>query len=125
MPHLGASTAEAEEMSAQMAADEVRDYLEHGIITNSVNFPTCKPVKIADPNVNRVAIVNANNPGVLAGATGALSESGCNITDIISSARDSVAYQVLDFEGNITPSLINSLKTIPDVKSVRVVYASA
>merc|ERR1739848_641195 len=106
MPHLGASTAEAEETSAQMAADQVRDYLEHGIIVNSVNFPACRPKQVEDPSFSRMSIVNSNSPGVLAGATTALSEAGCNVTDVLSSSRNDIAYHVIDFDGNLTPALL-------------------
>jgi len=96
LPHLGASTEEAEENSAAMAADEVRDFLEHGIIRNSVNFPeTTLPRR---GNSVRLVIVNENVPGVLGAVTTMLGEAELNILQTVNTSRGDIAYNVVDLE---------------------------
>lgn len=96
LPHLGASTAEAEENSAAMAADTIMDFLESGTIRNSVNFPTT----ILEPKANadecRLCIVNVNDPGVLGDITSFIGSKGINISQQINTSRGNVAYTVID-----------------------------
>ena len=98
LPHLGASTEEAEENSAAMAADTMMDFLETGTIRNSVNFPTT----ILPPHKNssgaRLCIVNKNESGALGEITTFLGTQNCNILQQINTSRDSVAYTVIDLE---------------------------
>ena len=98
MPHLGASTGEAEENSASMAADQIRNYLEMGSIVNSVNFPTCELGPVAD-GTNRICIVNKNVTGVLGSISTVLGESGINILKQVNVSRDDIAYTVIEFAG--------------------------
>lgn len=97
MPHLGASTEEAEENSASMAADEIRDFLEHGIIRNSVNFP--ETVLPRRGTAVRLCIVNKNMPGVLGELTTLIGKQGLNILQTVNTSRDDIAYNVVDLDG--------------------------
>jgi D-3-phosphoglycerate dehydrogenase len=97
IPHLGASSEEAEENSAKMAALTIRDYLEQGVIRNSVNFPNLTP----DPrteNINRICIVNENIPGMLAAITQFIGDANLNISAHVNSSRGDVAFNVIDVE---------------------------
>lgn len=96
MPHLGASTAEAEENSASMAADEIRDFLEHGIIKNSVNFPETALDRRG--NSARLVVVNENKPGVLGELTTLVGKSNLNILQTVNASRGDIAYNVVDLE---------------------------
>ena len=95
MPHLGASTAEAEEISAAMAADELRDFLEHGIVRNSVNFPETN-LKYRHSEAVRLVIVNENKPGVLGEITTTLGSAELNILQTVNASRGDIAINVLD-----------------------------
>jgi D-3-phosphoglycerate dehydrogenase len=98
MPHLGASTGEAEENSASMAAIEVRSFLERGSIVNSVNFPECELGPVTD-KTNRLCIINQNIMGVLGNVSTVLGDSGINILKQINVSRGDIAYTVVEFEG--------------------------
>lgn len=95
LPHLGASTEEAEDAAAAMAADTIRDYLESGTIRNSVNFP---PTALPDRPSNsiRFSVVNENVPGMLAQITDTFGKNNLNILQQINHSRDSIAYNVID-----------------------------
>jgi D-3-phosphoglycerate dehydrogenase len=96
MPHLGASTEEAEENSASMAADEVKDYIEHGIIRNSVNFPeTALPPR---GSAIRLAVVNKNESGVLGNLNSLIANHGLNIMASVNNSRGDIAYTVVDID---------------------------
>lgn len=97
MPHLGASTDEAENNSAQMAANQVMDFIETGSIKNSVNFPTMELPRCA-PGQARLCIVNRNVPGMLGLITTTLGSTGLNITQHINNSRDQIAYNAIDLE---------------------------
>eukprot|EP00816_Leptocylindrus_hargravesii_P011610 CAMPEP_0196809972 /NCGR_PEP_ID=MMETSP1362-20130617/9829_1 /TAXON_ID=163516 /ORGANISM="Leptocylindrus danicus, Strain CCMP1856" /LENGTH=466 /DNA_ID=CAMNT_0042184823 /DNA_START=86 /DNA_END=1486 /DNA_ORIENTATION=- len=99
LPHLGASTAEAEDAAAGMAADTINEYLSTGAIKNSVNFPT---VALGDraPGTVRMTVVNKNEPGMLAKITDAISQHNLNITQQINNSRGDVAYNVIDFDAS-------------------------
>lgn len=96
LPHLGASTEEAEENSAAMAADTIKDFLEHGIIRNSVNFPSCELKPKPESVGGRLCVVNKNQQGVLGQITTFLGKQGINITQQINVSRGNIAYTVLD-----------------------------
>jgi D-3-phosphoglycerate dehydrogenase len=97
IPHLGASSEEAEENSAKMAAVTIRDYLEQGILKNSVNFPTLIP-DVRTEDVNRICIINKNIPGMLAAITQFVGDAGLNISAHVNSSRDDIAFNVIDVE---------------------------
>ncbi len=98
MPHLGASTEEAEINSATMAANQVKDFMETGTIRNSVNFPTTVLEPRASDVAARLCIVNSNTPGMLGSITTAVGELGVNIVQQINTSRGEIAYNVIDME---------------------------
>ena len=115
-PHLGASTAEAEENCAVMAVRQVQDFLVDGNIENSVNFPSVKLERTLD---YRLTITNRNQPGVLREILAICSNKGLNITDMINKSRDHVAYNILDVDSEVTDSLRTELLSVPNVGRVR------
>ncbi len=116
LPHLGASTKEAEETCAIMAARQVRDFLEQGVIVNSVNFPT---VEMPLNKAQRIAIVNANIPNMVAQISTKLADANLNIVDLVNKSRDEIAYTLIDIDGEADEKLIKSLAAIPHVVQVR------
>jgi len=117
MPHLGASTAEAEENAASMAAMEIIDFIQTGTIQNSVNFPTTKLDHIRDST--RICIVNKNVPGMLGMITSDLGKSGLNILQQINTSRDGIAYNVVDIAGDVEDSkLVEIQQRIADIEGV-------
>jgi D-3-phosphoglycerate dehydrogenase len=91
LPHLGASTEEAEENCAMMVADQVRDYMEHGNIRNSVNFPT---VNLPRAGQQRLAIVNENRPDMVGQISHALGQNNINIVHMVNESRGELAYTI-------------------------------
>lgn len=118
LPHLGASTAEAEENCAVMIADQLKDFLENGNIKNSVNFPA---VKLPRVEGYRMAIANANVPNMVGQISSILAETGHNILDLINKSRGEVAYTLLDVDTVVTADVVERIKNIDGVLSVRTV----
>ncbi|MDZ7662761.1 phosphoglycerate dehydrogenase [Thiohalophilus sp.] len=118
LPHLGASTAEAEENCAIMVAEQVRDYLEHGNIRNSVNFPE---VYMERTEGERIAIVNRNEPNMVGQITGALAKQNLNIVDMINKSRGNLAYNLIDIDGNVDEAMYEQLCGIGGVLKVRLI----
>ena len=116
LPHLGASTREAEENCAVMVADQVRDYLENGNVLNSVNFPE---VRMERNGGSRMAIANANVPNMLGQISTDLANAGLNIVDMLNKSRGDVAYTLVDVEGEIPQSVVDQIAKIDGVLSVR------
>ncbi len=116
LPHLGASTAEAEDNCAIMVAEQISDFLENGNIRNSVNFP-----EVFMPRTDgvRLALANANVPNMVGQISTALADAGLNIVDLLNKSRGDVAYTLVDVEGEVGESLIERIKTIDGVLSVR------
>ncbi len=121
LPHLGASTDEAEENCAIMVADELRDLLEHGNIRNSVNFPEAVLPRTA--GASRVAIATENVPNMVGQMSGALASANLNIANLLNKSRGEVAYALIDVDGDIPDAVLKSLRAIPGVLSVRRVGA--
>lgn len=121
LPHLGASTAEAEENCAVMIADQIQAFLEEGHIVNSVNFPA---VKMPRTGGYRLTIVNANVPKMLAQISTLLSEQNLNIADMINKSRDQIAYTLIDSDQPIDENLIAKLRAINGVIRVRALPAT-
>jgi len=120
LPHLGASTKEAEENCAVMAAEQLRDYLENGNIHNSVNFPEINMLR--DKNcIHRLAVANANVPNMVAQVSACLAEAHLNIIDLLNKSRNDVAYTLIDADAEIPASVIDAISSIKGVLSVRVV----
>jgi len=118
LPHLGASTAEAEDNCAIMVAQQIKDYLENGNIKNSVNFPA---VKLPRTDGHRVTIVNSNVPDMIGQISSALANKGMNIIDMLNKSRDNVAYTIIDIDKPADDDLIADLKNIEGILSVRAI----
>jgi D-3-phosphoglycerate dehydrogenase len=116
MPHLGASTGEAEENCAMMVADQVRDYLENGNITNSVNFPS---IRLSRNGGCRLAVVNSNVPNMLGQISTDLAEAGLNIIDMVNKSRGDIAMTLLDVDKEPDQKTMDLLLGIDGVLSVR------
>ena len=116
LPHLGASTREAEENCAIMVADQLRDYLEHGNVTNAVNFPQ---VTMGRESRFRVAIANANVPNMLGQISTAMAHAGLNIHNMVNKSRGDMAYTLVDVDSPVGDSVIAALKGIEGVLAVR------
>lgn len=118
LPHLGASTDEAEENCAIMVADTLRDFLENGNVRNSVNFP--EAVLPRTQNSVRLAIANENVPNMVGQISGALANANLNIADLLNKSRGDLAYTLIDVDGASIPSVVvKQLQSIPGVLSVR------
>jgi len=116
LPHLGASTQEAEENCAMMVVDQVRDYLEHGNLINTVNFPT---VVMPRESKFRLAIANANVPNMLGQISTALAAAGINIHNMFNKSRGEMAYTLVDIDSAAPAALIAQIAAIPGVLMVR------
>jgi D-3-phosphoglycerate dehydrogenase len=117
LPHLGASTGEAEDNCAIMVAENLREYLENGNIRNSVNFPEAIMPRTEG---RRLAIANLNVPNMVGQISTCLAEAGLNIVDLLNKSRGPVAYTLVDVEGEITDALRDRIENIEGVLNVRV-----
>jgi len=117
-PHLGASTAEAEENCAMMVADQVIDFLENGNIRNSVNFPNL----VMDRNGSgyRIALVNKNVPRILGSVLSILADKNINVIDMLNRSRDEIAYNIIDIESEPTSDIVGDILAIEGVIKVNV-----
>ena len=116
LPHLGASTREAEDNCATMVVDQLRDYLEHGEVANAVNFPT---VRMARESPWRVAIANANVPNMLGQISTTMAQAGLNIHNMVNKSRGEMAYTLVDVDSAVSPAVLQALADIPGVLAVR------
>ncbi len=119
IPHLGASTPESEENCAVMAVDQLKDYLEHGNIVNSVNFPKC--VMERAEGATRITIMNTNVPNMIGSFTAILAKYDVVIVDMINKSRGDLAYNIIDVTSEINPSMIEELEAIEGIIKVRIV----
>lgn len=119
LPHIGASTREAEENCAVMAVDQLRDYFEEGNIRNSVNFPEVVIPRNESQTGNRVALVNANVPNMLGQISTTLAQAGLNIVDMLNKSRGEIAYTLADVEGPIPEAVMVKLAAIEGVVAAR------
>ncbi len=115
-PHLGASTEEAEENCAVMAADQLVEFLRTGNIRNSVNFPT---VLLEPVGGHRLAVTNRNVPGVLNRVTSVLAERQINVVDMINKSRGEVAYNLIDVKESLDQATLDALRGVEHVMNVR------
>lgn len=121
VPHLGASTEEAEENCAVMAAQQLRMFLEHGIIHNSVNFPDCQ---LRPVDAQRIMIANRNIPNMVGQITTILAQHSINILDLLNRHRGDLAYNLIDIEGDLTEDAMNQIAAIDGVIFVRSTQSS-
>jgi D-3-phosphoglycerate dehydrogenase len=118
LPHLGASTVEAEENCAVMAANTLKRFLETGEIENSVNFPS---INMPYQGGERVAIVNSNVPNMLGQISSAIADFGLNIKDMINRSRNNIAYTLIDIEQKIDDEVLSKLSAINGVIHCRLI----
>ena len=116
LPHLGASTREAEENCAVMVVDQLRDYLEHGNVANAVNFPH---VGMARESAWRVAIANSNVPNMLGQISTAMAQAGLNIHNMVNKSRGEMAYTLVDVDSAVAAPVLDTLRAIQGVLAVR------
>ena len=116
LPHLGASTEEAEDNCAVMVVNQLRDYLEHGNLFNTVNFPN---VSMPRESAYRLAIANANVPNMLGQISTTLAAAGININNMINKSRGEMAYTLVDTDSALPAALIAQIAAIPGVLMVR------
>ena len=119
LPHLGASTEEAEENCARMAVKELREFLEYGNIRNSVNYPACDMGVPAYPA--RIAVCHKNVKNMLSQFTTILGEENYNIGNMTNKSRGDYAYSMFDLETAASPRLVSRLEAIDGVLKVRVI----
>jgi len=118
IPHLGASTPEAEDSCARMAVEQTREYLENGNIRNSVNYPDCR---MDFSGKNRLVIANENVPTIVGQITTILAGEGINIADMLNRSKGSNAFNIIDIDSNISNSSVQKIKSIKGVTMARII----
>ena len=121
LPHLGASTEEAEENCAVMVAEQLADYLENGNVLNSVNFPN---VSMARESSFRLAIANANVPNMVGQISSVLAAAGLNIHNMVNKSKGDMAYTLVDVDSAVTAAVMQQLSAIAGVLAVRYLPAA-
>jgi len=116
LPHLGASTEEAEENCALMVVDQLREFLEQGTVRNAVNFPS---VEMARESPHRIAIANANVPNMVGQISTTMAQAGLNIHNMVNKSRGEMAYTLVDLDSAAAPEVIERIARIPGVLSIR------
>ncbi len=115
IPHLGASTPESEDNCAVMAAQELKDFLENGNITNSVNFPNCEMGRVCG---SRITIAHKNVPAMISQITAVFTADNINIENMVNKSRGDLAYTMIDTHSTVTDAIINDIKVIDGVIKV-------
>ena len=118
MPHIGASTGEAEENCAIMVANQLKDFLENGNIRNSVNFPALALERAGNA---RLTVTNNNVPNMLGQITSVLADADINVIDLLNKSRDSIAYNVMDLEAPASDAVLQQISAIEGVINVRLI----
>ncbi|HEV7491938.1 MAG TPA: phosphoglycerate dehydrogenase [Rhodanobacteraceae bacterium] len=118
LPHLGASTGEAEENCAVMVVDQLRDFLEHGNVRHSVNFPE---TRMARTGIARICVANQNRPNMIGQLSHVLGEAGVNIAQMHNASRADLAYTLIDVDTPVPDTLVASIASIDGILSVRVI----
>ena len=116
LPHIGASTKEAEVNCAVMAADQVTNFLKNGVIINSVNFPS---IKLGRTAAYRMVIINKNEPGMIGKITDEIGYKNINIADMTHKSRDTIGINIIDLEEMPSDELLKNIRNIDHVVSVR------
>ena len=122
LPHLGASTGEAEENCAVMVAEQVRDFLENGNIRNSVNYPDTILPRV--PSTTRLGVANRNVPNMVGQISTCLAAHGVNIADLLNKSRGEYAYTLIDADGALGPELLAQIRAIDGVLSARILLGT-
>lgn len=120
IPHLGASTEEAEENCASMAVEELMDYLENGNITHSVNYPDCNLGAFIPGKGQRICILNKNIPAILGTITGVLAEANINIRDLINKSKGDYACTLIDIDTDVDEAMLRQKLAIEGIILVRI-----
>jgi D-3-phosphoglycerate dehydrogenase len=123
LPHLGASTNEAEENCAVMVADTLRAFLENGTIRHSVNFPDAALPRPS--GTTRIAVANENVPNMVAVISSTLAAAKLNIANLLNKSRGDLAYTLIDVDGELPASVLDAIRAIPGVLSVRSVASAS
>jgi D-3-phosphoglycerate dehydrogenase len=118
LPHLGASTGEAEDNCAIMVANQVREYLETGNVVNSVNFPN---VTMPRGSEHRLVVCNANVPNMVGQISTVMAEANLNIHDMINQSRGDIAYTIVDVDSEIPQSVVDTIKQLDGIMIARIV----
>ena len=118
LPHLGASTSEAEDNCAIMVADQVQDFLVNGNVRNSVNFPD---VVVPRETAYRLIVANANVPNMLGQISTAMAGAGLNISDMVNRSRGDLAYTVVDVDSPLPDTVRGKIAAIPGVLMARII----
>ncbi len=118
LPHLGASTPEAEDNCAVMAAEELREYMEYGNIVNSVNYPNCS---LSYTGKKRLSVLHKNEPNVVASITSALGKDGINIDNMVNKSRNEYSCTIVDIDSDFNDNIISALKQVSGVIKLRVI----
>ena len=118
-PHLGASTAESEENCAVMAVNQLRNYLEYGIVANSVNFPVIEAYP-DESTRTRVVVINKDVPNMIAQITQVIGKAGLNIASFTNASNGKIGYNIIDLDKDMPEALVESIKAIGNVVRVRV-----
>ena len=116
LPHLGASTKEAEVNCAVMAANQMVNYLKDGTIVNSVNFPM---ISQARSTPHRLVVINHNEPGMISSITDSIAASNLNIADMTNKSRDNIAINLIDLESEISEELLDKLRSVEHILMVK------
>ena len=117
LPHLGASTKEAEINCAVMASEQVKKFLNDGVIINSINFPK---VSLGRTTKYRMVIIHKDEPGVIGMLAGEVAAEGINIPDMINKSRNEIAITLIDLEKEPSKNIISNIKNMETVLSIRV-----
>jgi D-3-phosphoglycerate dehydrogenase len=117
-PHLGASTPEAEDNCAKMAAKQLDDYLTYGNITNSVNFPA---ISAPMTTKHRLTIVHKNIANMINSATQPLSKAGINIVNMMSVSKGDIAYMIMDIDEDVPADILDTLKDTDGLIRIRLI----
>ncbi|HEX9474280.1 MAG TPA: phosphoglycerate dehydrogenase [Steroidobacteraceae bacterium] len=123
LPHLGASTGDAEDNCAIMAAEALRDFLENGNVRNSVNFP--EALLPRTPGTTRISVANRNVPNMVGQISTHLARAGINIADLLNKSRGEYAYTLIDTDGVVDTALVSGIRQIEGVLSARIVVEQA
>ncbi len=118
LPHLGASTVEAEDNCAVMAAQQLREYLEHGQISNSVNFPE---IHLPRQGVARICIANANVPNMVGQVSTILGQANLNIVEMLNRSRQDIAYTLIDVDKDVPDNVVQHIQNIKGILATRVI----